>query len=1272
MKPTKETLKSACPEVDEKFIEQHLLRLDNVYFQSFDHEQLCRHLCGLAFLSPRHPVDVLIKAKGNGHVDCTVLAFDYPSEFSLITGVLTGMGFSIMSGVVFTYARAARIPAKNLPRRRPGRSRTSLLDPMRRRRIVDHFSGTVDTSLSFDSWARQLQDKMREIISLLEREDKDSVNEAKSRVNEMVAEKLSDFGIDSHAGLYPVHIEVDNESGSYTRLKVVSDDTPAFLYSLTNALSLHDISIEHVTIRTIKNRIRDEIDLVDSRGHKIEDSEVLDRVKLSVLLTKQFTFFLGRAPDPYTALCRFDTLVEEILKLPGNEKERLELLSNPLALQDLARLLGTSDFLWEDFIRLQHETLLPMLGPRVDRQRFSSPIQILKQNLDTTLSKTSLIEEKYRLLNEFKDREIFLVDLDHILNPDVDFNVFAEKLTSLAELVVNRAVDLAYEHLINRFGTPRTIAGMEVTFAILGLGKLGGAALGYASDIELLFVYSDNGKTDGKDPIENSEFFNYLVRETLKAIHAKREGIFHIDLRLRPYGNAGPLACSLESFCRYYGPGGQSHSYERLALVRLRAIGGEKALQSRVERLRDEMIYASKNIDLKELRDLREKQFQEKTQGGKLNAKFSPGGLVDLEYDVQILQIMYGKDIPALRTPQIHKALLALKEAGVLPEEECKRLSAAYNFLRCLINGMRMLRGSAMDLFLPPVDSDEFVHLARRIGYKKEGMSEPAQQLYLDFETHTAAIRAFVKNHFGRDSLPGPAKGNVADLVLSENITQDISRQILSDAGFKDPERAYLNLKHLAGEKNRRDTFAKLAILACDILRRKPDPDMALNNWERFLGSLPDPEKHYETLLSQPMGLRILLTIFSGSQFLADTLIKNPEFLEWVTNPDNVHKLRIKKDMEEELAALSENCREHCEWLNELRRFRRREILRIGTRDIYLGVTTKEVMLELSLLAEAVTQAALERAWKDLEKNAKVPSENSDPLKYFCILAQGKLGGSELNYSSDIDLLGTYDDRAVRADFEQNQAGLFPPLFKKLMEKVRSDLSSHTEEGYAYRVDLRLRPYGSAGELVPSVSSLVRYSQNNASLWETQAALKMRPIAGNLDVGSDFLAQIREFLLLPRDSNDIVRSIDRMRRTAITIHSNLRGSGADVKSGPGGLRDIEFLVQGLQLIHGPSDPGLINGNTLEALDSLKDAQILPEAVSARLQEDYVFLRRVEHCLQILEDRQIHSIPQDPAELTALAKRVLGIESNAKEFTGQLNECLRRVREAYMTYLVNKY
>ncbi len=1263
MKPSLASLKAMCPDIDPRLIEEHLARLNERYFERFSKGEILEHLEGLSGLCSEHPVALYLKRTGARRVDFTVLGFDHLGVFSLMTGILAGMGFNISAGDVFTYRR--RQGGDGRQGRQRGQRRTPLKrDSLSRRRIVNHFSGTWTREFRFEEWAAEFEKRIRGIFTLLEKEDRGSAEEARHRVNEMVVRELDHFQPDPSSGLSPVLIDVDNESGEFTRLRIVSEDTPAFLYSLTQAFSLHDIAIEHVRIRTHQGQISDEIDVVDAGGRRIEDPEALSRIKLSVLLTKQFTYFLGQAPDRYSALLRFKNLVQDILDLPAPDRW-LQTLSNPHALRDLALLLGTSDYLWEDFIRLHYETLLPMLRPIVRERRFSLPPETLSERLEQTLQGAADLEEKRRRLNAFKDREIFQIDLDHILDPGMDFRGLAERLTQLAEAVVRTATGFCYDHLVARYGRPRTAAAMEAEFALFGLGKLGGAALGYASDIEFLLVYGDNGMTDGKESIANSEFFDRLVQATAQSIRAKREGIFQVDLRLRPHGSAGPLACSLESFCQYYGPGGPAHSYERLALVRMRSIGGSPALGARLERIRDEMIYGARSIDLEALRDLREKQFREKAREGRRNAKFSPGGLVDLEYNVQILQVLHGNAHPRLKTPELHLALAALADAGVLAPDETGQLLDAYAFFRRLINAMRMLRGSAKDLFLPPADSLEFAHLARRMGYREGSALGPARRLDIDYETHTAVTRAFAERYFGPASLPGPATGTLADLVLAENVPGELRRQVLERVGFQNTERAYTNLRHLAGTGSRRHTFAKLVLLAADILSQMPDPDMALNNWERFIHVRTSPEFHYNLLLSQPMRLELLLQILSGSQFLADTLVRYPGFLDWVILPENLHGVRRREDIEEELATFCSRGEDHEKWMNRLRRLWRREILRIGLRDMALGVPTREVMLDLSTVAEALIRMALRKVLQDVRQGGGMPAGMSDPAEHFCILAFGKLGGRELNYSSDIDLVGIFDVPTETAA----EIAAFKHLYAGVMERVSRDLSRHTEAGYAYRVDLRLRPHGQAGDLVPSLSGLMDYYRDEASLWEIQAALKIRPVAGNPKLGERFLEQLRPLLLERRDPREVVGSIEALRQAAVRKAGRHPAGGVDVKSGEGGIRDVEFLVQGLQLIHGPARPGLLSGNTLAALGALEEAGLLPGGVRAQLEQDYLFLRRVEHCLQIFEDRQTHTLPKNPTERTALARRLFGREGDEARLVREMEACMLRVRKAYTTYLL---
>jgi glutamate-ammonia-ligase adenylyltransferase len=268
------------------------------------------------------------------------------------------------------------------------------------------------------------------------------------------------------------------------------------------------------------------------------------------------------------------------------------------------------------------------------------------------------------------------------------------------------------------------------------LGKCGGRELGFASDIEMMFIYAGNGKTTGPQIITTSEFYEKVVQMFVSAIQAKREGIFEVDLQLRPYGKAGSLAVSLEAFQRYFAPEGPAWAYERQALVKLRRVAGDVELGQQVAMLRDEFVYSGAPFDVTAMRAMRERQTRHLVVGGTFNAKHSPGGLVDVEYLVQGLQITHGYSNPDLRLTNTREAMAALADAGILSSEDHVRLRKAHTFLRWLTDALRVVRGNAKDLTVPPDDSEEFAFLARRLRYGVD-----VAQLRDDLARHTTFVQ---------------------------------------------------------------------------------------------------------------------------------------------------------------------------------------------------------------------------------------------------------------------------------------------------------------------------------------------------------------------------------------------------------------------------------------------------------------------------------------------------------------------------------------------------
>ncbi|TVQ27428.1 MAG: glutamate-ammonia-ligase adenylyltransferase [Spirochaetaceae bacterium] len=1263
-------------------------RMPGAYFSEYDPATVARHVGQLCALSIKEPYTLDASRLDDRRVRLTIITIDDSGLLSLLTGILGSAGFDISEGSVFTMARATSLASATSRSRttsaaspddaQAGHARRASGSPYRGgsrrnpydrryaatpraelpdRRIVDQFVGTIADGIGLDEFFTDLTRRLDLVIpNILPGGDR---QEARRLVNEAVAARLRSDQSASVGSLYPVDVSFADSAPGHTVMIVRGEDTPFFLYALSASLSLQQVSIESVRIQTQRHTISDRFELLTSSGEPITDPGALDRLRFSVLLTKQFTYYLGVAPDPYVALIRFESLSSELAQQSDSGIERI--VRSPHVLGELAQLLGASDFLWEDFIRLQYETLLPMLTDGADQ--LSAPPESQQERLDQALAGCDSVDQTIDALNEFKDRESYLIDLDHILDPDRDFFFLSRRLTALAETVVRTALRISWEQLTARYGVPRTVAGIEAAHAMFGLGKLGGRALGYASDIELLFVYSDSGMTDGAEPIQNAEFFERLVTDTTGCIRTRREGIFAVDTRLRPHGSAGPLAVSLESFNKYYGRGGDAHSYERLALTRLRAIAGDPEFGARVEQLRDDLIYGADSIALAEIRDLRARQFSEKTRGTNgmtnLNAKFSPGGLVDLEYGLQFLLVQHGRTNPGLRTRSLHSALDELGRLGLMDSDEVHRLTRAYQFLRKLINGLRMLRGNARDLFLPRVDSLEYEHLARRMGYQNKSDLTAAEQLHIDFETRTAGIRAFVERYLGRESIPGEPTGNAADLILSADPPGSLVRQITESAGLSNPTRALANLRSLAGSGEQTEVFVELVILVWPALRTSVEPDMALNNWERYASRTSDPTAHYRSLLRQPRMMELMLRVFAASQFLSDTLVRNPEFLEWSLDSRVVNAERTDDQMRRDLGAagLPDAAADRRKAI--VRTVRKRELLRIGTRDICLGVELATITRELSALARAFVQAELEAVYRETETP---PPDRTR----FAILAFGKLGGNELNYSSDIDLLGVYDDTG--SDRERDQR-----LYSTVLETIRRDLSEHTTDGYAYRVDFRLRPYGSSGPLVQPLASIVDYYESSAAAVQHKQSIQRGPGAGTRGFADRFIDLIRPSALRSFAASDIRAGIDRLRDIAIDqsrrrLRSLSQDDTNDIKNGEGGIRDIEFLVQGLQMVHANECPEVLSGNTLDALDRMLDAKLMDGDLHATLRADYVELRRLEHFLQVYDDRQTHTLPSDRSVLESLARRTYGSDATADSFVDRLTQLRSRVRKAYRRFV----
>src|SRR5262245_42579104 len=470
----------------------------------------------------------------------------------------------------------------------------------------------------------------------------------------------------------------------------------------------------------------------------------------------------------------------------------------------------------------------------------------------------------------------------------------------------------------------------------------------------------------------------------------------------------------------------------------------------------------------------------------------------------------------------------------------------------------------------------------------------------------------------------------------------DQARTVLHGWNLRDDEHGWHNLKHLAAAIGL-EPLKELCHPLGRLLPRCPDPDMALNNLERFLANADGAAQLPMLLEGRAKTLETLLQLFSTSQFFSDLLIANPDFLDMVRLPlrDSPSRAELLSQLHGEVDAAFEDSGV----LRAFRRFRQRHMVRIGTNDIIRERPLEEVTRDISRVADTALEVALRTALRHVSARLGEPFTTDNQPARCVVLAFGKLGGKELNYSSDIDLMFLYDlegqTRGKRVTGTSND-----DFYARVVGEVVRLLSAHTDRGMAYRVDLRLRPEGQRGPLARSLASTLAYYDTLGRTWERQALIKLRPVAGDVRLGEEFLKAIEPFVYRKYLSFAEINEIKALKRRIEQKTGRAGESDTDVKTGHGGIRDVEFTIQFLQLLNGGDLAEVRQRNTLKALAALEPVACLTDPAARVLDDAYRFLRKVEHRLQIMFDLQTHSLPTGMEEMRKLALRMGYTEAGA--------------------------
>lgn len=952
-------------------------------------------------------------------------------------------------------------------------------------------------------------------------------------------------------------------------------------------------------------------------------------------------------------------------------------------LQAICTLFGGSSFLTNIAIRKP-----AFLGWLIAEGNLSKTTSLSEKtdDLRNSLKNAGDIATLQETLRLFKAREYLRIGLRDLMELAPLIEVMAE-ISDLASACLQGSYEVSSSILNNEYGLPLYTdideAEKEADFVILGMGKFGGRELNFSSDIDLIFLYrSDNGETSGingnNNKISLHEYFIRLGKIIVKAMNeVTKDGfVFRVDMDLRPEGQSGDLACSLRSAEIYYESWGQT--WERSAMLKAKPVAGSISLGEEFLKTIKPFMYR-KFLDftaIEEIRAMKNKIDASIARDDQLltNLKLGTGGIREIEFFIQALQLINAGKIKSLRERNSLSALKKLQAAGLISDDEENKLGEAYTFLRSVEHRIQIFQERQTHTL--PSDKGELEKLAKRVGYR----DDPLEEFMRDHKRHTKNVKEIYSSlfHEAADKLEEEKSPEVIELLEGLLSDEEAMEKLLA-FGFKDALSALKNLSILWNgppfahftEKNRA-VLRRVAPLIFEEIVASPEPDMALNSFEKFISAVGARASFYSLLAENHHVIKFLVGLFGTSSFLSKILLSHPETLDSFVSPGASSPFKTKDEIRDELMAIVTPDKHFEDKLDLMRRFRNVEMLRIGMNDIYGEIDLKEVSTQLSALADASLELASLIALEKMKEKYGIPIAdrgNKDIEAKMVVVGMGKLGGEEMAYSSDLDIIFIYNANGETSGEYREEKNLKiisnQDFFARVGQQIISILTIPTREGYLFKVDMRLRPSGSSGTLVASLGSFTDYHNKSSQIWERQALTRARVTNGDEEFGPKVLSVIEDAVYKKGASAEVGAEIARVR-TRMEIELAKEGDGIyNVKTGRGGLIDIEFLVQFLLLKHGATRAEIRTPNTLLALERLKDTEILSTKEYSTLSETYVFLRTIENGLRIVHDQSVNRLDTNSKDFKMLARR---LNFDSADLLSEYKLRTSKTRDIYNSYL----
>ncbi len=1003
--------------------------------------------------------------------------------------------------------------------------------------------------------------------------------------------------------------------------------------------------------------------------------DALARETLRDLLPELLEVF-SESADPDMALNNFERYSVAVSSRDGFFSM---LRSNPALLELLAAVFSTSQVLADALVR-NPEYLELVADPELRDAPRSRETLLEELRHDVFVFESEA--DRMNALRRFQRREMLRIGARDIIGC-ADLEATTRELSALAAACVEVALAAVLEGLSSRYGVPMGCESSEpVEFAVIGMGKVGAGELNYSSDIDVIFVYGEDGATaPPKGPstqrgtLDAEAFFTKAAEQLIKFISTRTdEGhVFRVDTRLRPEGPMGPLVRSLGSYELYYSQWGAT--WERQALIKARPLAGSVALGRRFVRMVRPFVFRRHLSygDIEELRQIKRRADGEVARRGEVltNVKLGRGGIREVEFTAQLLQLMLGGQYPQLQAPATLDALGLL---GFLGSAEAERLAAAYRFLRTVEHRLQLEQG--VQTHTLPREPKALYRLALRCGFADEGEAETIVQFRAELRRHVEAVAQTYRNMLAETTDRLAPKLTAAEEAAHEAVAllldEDAAPEALAAAagryGLDDAERLVKLFgamafgppysPHLAGTTW---AFRRIARKILEIMPEVPDPYAALANFETFVAAYGARRVLYDLLATNPETLRMLLLLFGTSQFLSDILCRQPALFDAAVRRDVLESSALNefRVVFEELP-LDELSPDQA--LPYFIQYRNEELFKVGLRDILRLADVRETMRALSALARRLVGLVLERCEAAFRAKCGSPHDASGRPARFCVIGCGKLGGDELGYGSDLDVLFVCDGEGETRGGER--AIPASQYFGELSSAVLRTMTMATAKGSLAKVDARLRPEGEQGLLCPTLEGYANAYRRRIQAWEKQALLRAAYVAGDRSLADEFM-QMRDEVVFGEPLRRVeVDEIARIRERIAAERVSASARDRDLKLSPGGIVEIEFTAQVLELAHGREDRALVQANTARALKALHAAGYLGRDDYLFLDSTYTFYRIVENALRIETNAATDDLPADEPELRRLLRALRLFRAELPAFLERVASYRERVRGLY--------